>query len=590
MTAGPFALPGGWRFERAASVAAPALILMAPLVTYLRFHGFDLLAAEASLCLAGFAALGLLIGLSCEIRPAILRPVVLMAMTLPWTLAPAASGVYSAVEWIAVWMNVNPEQSTIPVRVASGAVGLLGLWQLILYWLMRRHIGLIVATVFGVMLAVAAAGSSGTEPQVVRAAAPPPLRADLPPVVHLVLDEHIGVAGIPEDIPGGRELKRDIVAFYERHGFRLYPNAFSHYWNTEESLSNLVNGTVSPMMQANIKIDGMFVLAHNRWFDALRGTGYRIQVVQTDYLRFCTGGDVEACRTYPPNSVGSLRDESSVAPTTTIKAILQTYLENPLRYRTLGPFYENRVRPAASTLGIELPEWNWGSINFGPIASKKALAEMFGAIKRRPEGTVFFAHFMLTHNAYLLAADCNPDKDFLNWMFRNDFIQHPMASNTSAGRARRYMRYFEQLRCTYRLLDDLFAEMRASGSIDNATIFVHGDHGSRIAMRDPTVHLAALLSARDIVDGYSTLYAVRMPGLAPSLSLETRSIQSLFAEHALGESDRNESRHVFVLPKVRRPLTPLFAHNKPFDLELKSDGGQSAAAVAAPVVRGDPRP
>ena len=580
MTAGSRPSPGGLRLERAAGVAAPALILMTPLATYLRFHGFDLLTAEALFCLSGFAALGLLIGLLTEIRPAVLRPLVLMTMTLPWTLAPVGSGVFSVVEWIAAWMNVDAEQSTMPARIAFGAIGLLGFWQLILYWLMRRHIGAIVATVFGVMLAVATTGSSGTEPQIVRAAAPPPLRADLPPVVHLVLDEHIGVAGIPEDVPGGRALKRDIVAFYERHGFRLYPNAFSHYWNTEESLSNLVNGSVSPIMQAHIKIDGLFALADNRWFDVLRERGYQIQVVQTDYLRFCAGSDVEVCHTYPPNSVGSLRKESDVKRWTTVKAILQTYLEIPLRYDALGPLYESRVRPAANALGIELPEWNWGSINFGPIAAKRAFADMVGAIKRRPEGRAFFAHLILPHNAYLLAAGCNPDGNFLNWVFRKESIRHPELSNTPTSRVRRYMHYFEQIRCTYRLLDGLFAEMRANGSFDSATIFVHGDHGSRIALHDPTFELAALLSARDIVDGYSTLYAVRMPGLAPSVSPEMRSIQSLFAEHALGHSDQNESRHVFVLPKVRRALTLLFAHPQPFDLESTIGGGDTAAAPA----------
>ncbi len=565
------------RLERAANVAAPALILLTPLVTYLRFHGYNLLASEALMCLAGFAALGLLIAMLIEIRPAVLRPVVLMAMTLPWTLAPAGSGAFAAVEWLASWAGVGAEHAPTTARIAFGAIGLLGFWQLILYWLMRRHIGLIVGAAFAVMLAVATTASSGTDRQIVRAPTPPPLRADLPPIVHLVLDEHIGVAGIPEEIPGGRELKRDIVAFYERHGFRLYPNAFSHYWNTEESLSNLVNGTISPIMQANIRIDGMFVLARNRWFDTLRERGYRIQVMQTDYLRFCTGKDVEVCHTYPPNSVGSLRNEADVKPATTVTAILQTYLENRLRYRELGPFYENRIQPAASALGIKIPGWNWDPVNLGPVVSKMVFADMVGAVQRRPEGTAFFAHLILPHNAYLLDADCKPNKDFINWVFRNGSMLRPELSNTPASRARRYALYFEQIRCIYHLLDGLFSAMRADGSLDKATIFVHGDHGSRIAMYDPQLHFASLLTAQDIVDGYSTLYAVRMPGLAPSLSPEIRSIQDLFAEHALGESGRKESRHVFILPQIRRPLTLLSAHPLPFDLGSRIVGGNSAA-------------
>jgi hypothetical protein len=37
-----------------------------------------------------------------------------------------------------------------------------------------------------------------------------PRNGALPPVVHLVLDEHIGIAGIPTDLPGGAELKREL--------------------------------------------------------------------------------------------------------------------------------------------------------------------------------------------------------------------------------------------------------------------------------------------------------------------------------------------------------------------------------------------
>jgi len=64
---------------------------------------------------------------------------------------------------------------------------------------------------------------------------------DLPPVIHLVLDEHIGVEGIPENIEGGRQLKKDLISFYAKNGFRLYGKAYSRYSITLNSIPSLFN-------------------------------------------------------------------------------------------------------------------------------------------------------------------------------------------------------------------------------------------------------------------------------------------------------------------------------------------------------------
>src|SRR5512145_1918630 len=239
------------RIEAAALLAAPALILITPLVTFLRHHGYDLLAHEVILCIAALSVVGLVIGVLSAIRPLVVGPIVLFAMTIPWIVEPAATVILSAAE---AFLGPNEARSSGPslaTRLSYGAIGLVGLVLFALFWMLRRHVGVVASVAFSVMLVVAAFSTNGRPMKsAVTIADPQPLRADLPPVVHLVLDEHIGIAGIPEDIDGAGELKRDITAFYERYGFRLYPNAFSHYWNTEDSLANLLNGTLSPLMHA----------------------------------------------------------------------------------------------------------------------------------------------------------------------------------------------------------------------------------------------------------------------------------------------------------------------------------------------------
>jgi hypothetical protein len=334
-------------------------------------------------------------------------------------------------------------------------------------------------------------------------------------------------------------------------------------------------------MQAHISVNGSYQLRYNRWFNMLRDQGYRLEIVQSDYMNFCESGRFGGCSTYPANSVGALRGHEAIWPTTRALVVLQTFLQRNARYRMIGPIYEDRIRPTAAAMGITLPEWNWDHLKFGPIGAKRAFARMSDALKAGPDGMLLFAHLILPHSTYIFREDCSPKNDFSGWLERNRSIRWPEQPNTKSSRERRYTLYFEQIRCTYRLLDGLLLQMRANGSLDRATVFIHGDHGSRIARLDPLMGYADLLTAEDIIDGYSTLYAVRKQGLTPSMVPEIRSIQDLFAEHALGEPQGKESLHVFLIPHAKTRLAPLFVHSRPFGLRERNLFTGSATAPTA---------
>ena len=63
----------------------------------------------------------------------------------------------------------------------------------------------------------------------------------VPRIIHLILDEHIGLEGIPTDIPEGMEVKSQLVEFYEKYGFKTFGGAYSHYSLTINSIPNLLN-------------------------------------------------------------------------------------------------------------------------------------------------------------------------------------------------------------------------------------------------------------------------------------------------------------------------------------------------------------
>ena len=71
--------------------------------------------------------------------------------------------------------------------------------------------------------------------------------------------------------------------------------------------------------------------------------------------------------------------------------------------------------------------------------------------------------------------------------------------------------------------------MREAGTYRDALIIVHGDHGSRINLIDPSIDVVDRMVDSDFLDAFSTLFAIRAPGIEPGYDLSTRSIQELVA-------------------------------------------------------------
>ena len=136
---------------------------------------------------------------------------------------------------------------------------------------------------------------------------------------------------------------------------------------------------------------------------------------------------------------------------------------------------------------------------------------------------------------YLYDEECRIKPDIESWV--NNVS--PDASfdlgliNTPDSRRRSYASYFEQLSCTRMALQAFFEGLQKIGVFDDATILVHGDHGSRIALATTDRGTVDSLSDADLIDLYSVLYAVRGPGFESGYDESFRSIQALFAESML---------------------------------------------------------
>ncbi len=519
-----------WINARAPLVLAPALLLLSPFVSFLRYHGYDLWRAEVWLAAGLIAGLGLCFGTIAALRPAIWGTVVFLVL---------AAVLYDF------------QSSTFDLRTALVAYGrdvtagvivlAIALCAATAVWLVRRYLGVIAICVSGVIFlsALLLPGerlSVGTRIDQARGNS-----ADIPPVILLVIDEQIGVEGVPTDIPDGRQLRDDLKRFYQTFDFARNGGAFSHSSETRLSLAALLNAqSAMDGRTEELFKSGKYHISPNAWFDALGNAGYRIRVYQTNWLIFCFNDHpaIEYCRTFPANSVKSL-DGTGLSALTKLRLILNSFLDN------------------SSLFSVFRRLTHVPTIKLGPLAVPAVLDRIAADLKGRPRGTAVFAHLLVPHYPYIFDENCRPKANPADWINRFDLqVIVPNRINSPRSRALRYEAYFRQVRCAHALLGGFFGKLIEADLFEDATIIVLGDHGSRIALMNPIEGLVDQLSDRDIIDHFSSLFAIKRPGRAASYEPGARSIQGLFAEEILGQRLPGESSEVVLRRTSKRAKGP----------------------------------
>jgi arylsulfatase A-like enzyme len=122
--------------------------------------------------------------------------------------------------------------------------------------------------------------------------------------------------------------------------------------------------------------------------------------------------------------------------------------------------------------------------------------------------------------------------------------------NTADSRVRKYELYAQQTRCLLTLIDRLLDDLDSRGLLDNAIVVVNGDHGSRIPEHFPSgaTLTKGLLTDSDFSDTFSTLYAIRAPGVPSGYDDAPLSLVQLLNHHLGGEPLRApDSCRVFLL-------------------------------------------
>lgn len=481
-----------WR--RIVPYASQALVLLAVVVPFLRFNEYSLLLPESLILLGAAVVIGVSMGATGQLRPRTLAPM-MMALTLGYYLFYRQEVTDFLVEIARAVSNVIGSPAIV---LACLAVALF-LAVSVICVLMKRHIDMIVVAVFGTMVlsTLVLPTDTGGEP-VSRGALPSELKP-LPPVIHIILDEHIGLAGLPEGLEESEAARRAMTATYK--DFALYSNAYSRFAETKFSFTSLMNGDLGADVANLIESETFkFTPKKSDWFDALKAQGYAIKVYQSAWYDMCgASAAVDACYTY-----------SFFSP----NAIQRTDLP-----------VEARLRALAQKLFV-----GRGALQMEPLVGTEALMRFRSDIAKNPRGVAYIVHLLTPHFGYLYANDCAL-RDPSEWEREGYGDDQRYTADERRGE---YRRYLDQAVCAEKQMDALFAQLKALGVYDEATIIVHGDHGSRIGERPYIIANPQLLTDQDLRDHYSVLLAIKAPGVTPGITDEPVALQNLFAKRFLG--------------------------------------------------------
>ena len=412
----------------------------------------------------------------------------------------------------AVFVDLNT-YSVWPIFVGGIGVGLFTAWRSISLLALMAIMGSIVF-----VTTIAGVGGRPTWIETEIGTAPTQPASGRPAVVHLILDEHIGIEGLRLEDSEAAALANQLSAAYQEAGFTVYGGAYSEHYHTANSIPYMLNyGQRLGLSARNSGVEA----GPTEHLQALVDQGYRLKVLQARYADICSGSRFQQCTTYDQSGLGP----TLAVPISTgerVELILHKSLTLSIIVQTAVELWDGAAR-GLSDFGIDLPTLD----NLGRSSSVGA----FGALtlleteltQARP-GDAFFAHLLLPHHPYVLNRDCR-------------YAQRPWLSLWSiASVPAKQSAYREQLRCTMAKINDLLKALSRSPARSNNIVIIHGDHGSRIAKRlNHDNQETGQFDDDELIAAFSTLFAVRTSAPNPGYQSRRAPVSTLLREFA--ESD-----------------------------------------------------
>jgi hypothetical protein len=491
-------------------LALPALILITPFLLFLNYNSYCLACAETGLALGGIVLVAVICSVVLLVGSGIASALVMSALITGFIDAQFSTHLRG---WVLEWLTF---------------LFFTAMQSFVLCFFLKEKFYTIATAVFSTFFAVTVfqLALSSDKSDSFFGHRPEPAVGDPPRIIHLILDEHIGIEGIPTDIEGGLETKNLITNFYLKNGFQLFGGAFSRYHLTHASMGSMLNFT--PESTKLITGKGPYTLLRNRYFDLLSKRRYTVEVLSQGWLDYCSRFKVIVTRCVQKDWSRLGHFSNLGLPTSEKLQVLYTrYLNQSTIAAVIMAVFVGPLKPNYSASmhhllwALDRERTRTDSLN-----TLMDLKLLWKDISSLPRGRALFAHLMFPHYPYVTLPDCSvrPPKQ---WE-RNGIFDNP--SNTVVSRKQRYQQYFEQLQCVYGKSGELFDRMRAAGTFDNSIILLHGDHGSRILMTPPTPANQQTITERDLADGFSSLFAMKLPGKPATYDTSPWPLEQLLAK------------------------------------------------------------
>ena len=463
-------------------ITAPFLVLAFPFINLLIHHHYGFFHYETGILFLGLLIASLLLGLILLSHTVVKVTLLAFLTTLSFTL-----------------------QLDLSLHYAAGLFLILGIFGFALH----AHVGTVVVTFFGVMALVGLIRGSENISEYTDIK---PGNTNLPVLIHLVLDGHIGIDGIPLDVDGGQGIKDEVGKFYTNHGFTIYNKAYSRYQATVNSLRNLFNFSADPRDYFIPDIGRNSViqfLDQPKYFQLLHDHGYALRIMHPQYIDYCSTNKpwVSFCYRYPNLNLQSIKDTSFTA-LEKVGLMGQVLLK---RSKLLESYY-NAVRNK-----FDLPELEARKV---PGTNPEMIQYLIDDISQHPFGYAYIVHLLIPHTPYVYDDNCvfQTERPFGETYLQDKSVEAvrlkngiyvTKGGNTPQSRAVRYQNDFDQIRCSMTWLEKILDELKKAAVYDDSIIVVHSDHGPKISLLVPTSLWDNQLSSDDYIDAYSSMFAVK---------------------------------------------------------------------------------
>jgi hypothetical protein len=353
-------------------------------------------------------------------------------------------------------------------------------------------------------------------------------------ILWLILDEQIGLAGLPANLPECVSARERLQRTLQRYNFTLFPHAYSNYPVTVDSVASILTGRLVKRPEELMPRSGSDNLRHyaieqNRLFEEFAAKGYQVSAWQHGALQICGAPSSGVqCQEYAEKLKWLHRAPGGWLPR--FRWLVSSYQSGDpwlLRVKGFFPF----------RFGIKIT---------GPLALEGLWPDGLAAgLLGESRATLTFAHLMTPHSPYLYRRD-GSIRPLEEWA--DDRADHRVSERDYRDL---YCRYCEQVEFVASQLDQLLLRLDRGGLLRGMTVVIHGDHGSRIlhSLRpaDRTGSISPELldfngepDSRDLVDRFSTLLAVKRAGAAaPAICDEKHSLLTFLARVVLGREPQD---------------------------------------------------